>query len=245
MSDRDSLRTAISELSCSPRPDIKRSTICCCRASSSSIRLPFRYSWLRARRDGDGILHLAIERREQGVGLVEVSRHGGPGRRCKVTLQVGLIRLGLRHRRAEALGFARPGRRVAVAERPGLLDLFDRELGFLDRSLRFRQLRVGRIGIAVAKGREYFGLRCLALRKCRVGVAPALDELEPLGPMGRHLPSDRLERHLDLLGIREQRGDPLDPRQQSVGLPSKLLPARSVFPSGRRSSGHRPGWSRR
>ena len=40
---------------------------------------------------GDGILHLAIEGREQGVRLVEVSRHAGPGRRRKVTLQVGLI----------------------------------------------------------------------------------------------------------------------------------------------------------
>ena len=70
-------------------------------------------------------------------------------------------------------------------------------------------------GIAVAKGREDLGLGRLALGKGRVGVAAALDELEPLGPMGRHLLPDRFERGLDLLRIREERRHPLDPAEQS------------------------------
>ena len=34
---------------------------------------------VRARGGGGGILHLAIKRRQQGVGLLEVSRHAAPG----------------------------------------------------------------------------------------------------------------------------------------------------------------------
>ena len=81
MSLRDSSRTAISELSCSPRPG---------HQAKHDLLLPgqlFEHAGALqvflagARRGRDGILHLAIERGQQGVGLLEVSRHGCP-RRC-------------------------------------------------------------------------------------------------------------------------------------------------------------------
>ena len=128
---------------------------------------------------------------------------------------------------------------------PGLLDLFDRELGFLHRSLGCVQLRIGRFGIAVAKRREDFSLRRLALRKRRVGVAPAFDELEPLGPMGRHLPPDRLDAStLTCLASAQSEATRSIRAEQTVGLPVEALPDRSVFPSGRRSSGRQPVWLR-
>ena len=80
LSLRHSLRTSIKEFSCSPRPDIRRSTICCCRASSSSTAAPLHVFLSGAGRGRGGILGLAVEGRQERAGLVEVSRHGLPGR---------------------------------------------------------------------------------------------------------------------------------------------------------------------
>ena len=90
----------------------------------------------------------------------------------------------------------------------------------------------------------------------RIGVAPALDELQPLGPMARHLPPDRLDRRLDLPGLAEERGDALDPAQQDASDPRRSSSRTLLVPIGsaiqgsclggarRRASPARPGTAR-
>ncbi len=199
MSDRDSSRTATSELSCSPSPDINRSTICCWRASSSSIRAPCRYSWRVLDAAARGILHLAIERGQQGLGLLEVPRR----RRSMTTVQ---SRAPGRPDKTRPGTSRCAGARFRATVPPGR---DRRTYGPSAPARSWTGLPGSRPGPRSASGRPHRDRRREGPRgsppgtihhraRAVIGVAPALEKLEPLCPMRRDLLPDRFERDLRL-----------------------------------------------